>query len=181
MSMKSMRSVEIPNMHPETNHHRNLATEITSLYGREVWQYIRLLEKLRVKIQRRAADLTFLKDCRDMKLTPTFAVINHCMRSKWNARAFDKLSTSLVKTEIRKTRFKLDRLSQDALKLHLELAATVNFDLWKAADANAALKADREGRETRTKHQKKLTNLQKKTNTLPEPEPANCRKVVNLS
>jgi len=39
-----------------TNHHRNLATEITSLHGRDIWQQFRLLERLRIKIKLRASD-----------------------------------------------------------------------------------------------------------------------------
>ena len=35
---------------PITYHHRNLATEITSLHGRDIWQKFRLLESLRIKI-----------------------------------------------------------------------------------------------------------------------------------
>ena len=49
----------------KTYHHRNLATKITSLHGRDIWQQFRLLEKLRVKIKRRVGDLHFLKYCRD--------------------------------------------------------------------------------------------------------------------
>ena len=49
-------------------HHRNLATEITSLHGRDIWQQFRLMESLRIKIELRAGDLNFLKQCRDKKL-----------------------------------------------------------------------------------------------------------------
>ena len=44
-------------------HHRNLNEQITSLHGREILDEVRKLEKLRVKIRRRAADLEFLKQC----------------------------------------------------------------------------------------------------------------------
>ena len=62
-----------------TNHHKSLATEITSQYGREIWNHVWLLEKLRVKIMKRAKDLNFSKTYRDKKLTPWFTVINHRM------------------------------------------------------------------------------------------------------
>ena len=55
------------------NHHRSLATEITSQYGREIWNHVRLLEKLRVKIMKRAEDLNLLKTCRDKNLTYLFS------------------------------------------------------------------------------------------------------------
>ena len=152
--------VAIPNTDIINMHRRSLATEIKSLYGRDIWQQIQLLEKLRVKIQRRVADLTFLKNCRDLNLIPTFAVINHRMRSKWNMKAFDKLSMHLVKLEIKKTRFNLDHLARDSLKLHLKLAATIRQDLWLAADSNAALKAERELEKTRTKHHRKILKMQ---------------------
>ena len=58
----------------------------------------------------------------------------------------------LVKLEIKKTRFNLDHLARDSLKLHLKLSTTIRQDLWLAADSNAALKAERELEKTKTKH-----------------------------
>ena len=89
---------------------------------------------------RRAEDLNFLKTCRDKKLTPLFAVINYRMRNNQNQKFFDKLSFTLVKTEIKRTLISLDRLSRDALSLHLKLSATISLELWKIVDANIALK-----------------------------------------
>ena len=86
-----------------TYHHRNLATEITSLHGRDISQKFRLLESLRIKIKLRAVDLNFLKQCRDKKLIPDFATIKHRMCSSWNKKAFDRRSESLVRDEIKKT------------------------------------------------------------------------------
>ena len=63
-------TVVSPITSPSTYHHRNLATEITSLHGRDIWQKFRLLERLRIKIKMRAADLNFLKQCRDKKIPP---------------------------------------------------------------------------------------------------------------
>jgi hypothetical protein len=57
----------------ENPNHRNLINQIISLYGRETLDEIRVLEKLRVKIKRRVADLEFLKKCRDENVLPKFA------------------------------------------------------------------------------------------------------------
>ena len=45
----------------ETNQQKNLATEMTSLHRRDIWQQFRLLEKLRIKIKLRGGDMSFLK------------------------------------------------------------------------------------------------------------------------
>jgi len=47
--------------------HRSLKSNITSLYGGETWKEICLLETLRIKIERRIADLEFLKQCRNRR------------------------------------------------------------------------------------------------------------------
>jgi hypothetical protein len=51
-------------------------TEVSSLYGRETWNNFRLLENLRIKINRRVVDLVFLKQCgggsTDQSLDQTF-------------------------------------------------------------------------------------------------------------
>jgi hypothetical protein len=73
----------------ETTHHKNLKTIISSLYGWKTWNKFHLMENLRIKIIRRAADLDFLKQCRDNKLNPKFAYINHPLRNRWNNRAFE--------------------------------------------------------------------------------------------
>jgi hypothetical protein len=44
---------------PNNPSHINLTVQIHSLYGRETLDEIRLMEKLRVKIQRRVADLEY--------------------------------------------------------------------------------------------------------------------------
>ena len=61
---------------PKINHHKSLATEITSLYKREIGNHVRLLEKLRVKIMKRVEDLNFLKNCRDKKLANSLICCN---------------------------------------------------------------------------------------------------------
>ena len=69
-----------------------------------------------------------------------FATIKHKMRNNQNNKAFEKLSETLVRMEIKKTRDILDCMSQDALTLHLKLAVTIRSDLWIIADASTALK-----------------------------------------
>ena len=58
---------------PITYHHRNLATEITSLHGRDIWQKFRLLERLRIKIKLRAADL------KNFHRAPVFNLRSHSL------------------------------------------------------------------------------------------------------
>jgi hypothetical protein len=152
-------TVDYPNNTCETPHHRNLKTTISSLYGRETWNNFRLLENLRIKIVRRAVDLDFLKKCRDNNLTPIFSLISHQIRSRWNYKAFERLSRALVRGELRKTRAALDALSKNALKLHLQLAHKIRMDLWTVMDASAALKADGERRKAIERHTRKLRNL----------------------
>ena len=122
-------TADYPKNSCETPHHRNLKTVISSLYGRETWNNFRLLEKLRIKIVRRAADLDFLKKCRDNNIIPIFALISHKIRSRWNHKAFERLSRALVRGELRRTRATLDTLSKNALKLHLQLTHEIRMDL----------------------------------------------------
>ena len=118
------------------------------------------MERLRIKIKLRAGDLNFLKHCRDKKLTPKFAIIKHKMRSSWNKKAFDTLSESLVRAKIRKTCAMLDRLSREALMLHLKLANVIRFDLWNVVDACAAFKASNLECKAHLKQEKKILKLQ---------------------
>ena len=53
-----MTTVDIPSFTSEKLHHKNLQSSIVTLYGRDTWTEIRNLEKARIKIQRREADLT---------------------------------------------------------------------------------------------------------------------------
>jgi hypothetical protein len=52
-----IRTVVPPAISEQCSHHRNLNEQITSRYGGEILDEVRKLEKLRVKIKRRAADL----------------------------------------------------------------------------------------------------------------------------
>lgn len=125
-------------------HHSNLQSKIVTLHGGDTWKEIRNLERTRVKIQRKEADLHFLKQCRDSNLTPTFACIKHRLHNQKYHRIFERFSKTLICLEIRKTRTSLARLSLAAFKTHLKLAATIEQDLWKVIDASAALKAIKE-------------------------------------
>jgi hypothetical protein len=66
----------------ENNHHENINSQIISLYIREILDEIQVLEKLRVKIQRRVENLEFLKACKDKNILPKFACINHKIKNK---------------------------------------------------------------------------------------------------
>jgi hypothetical protein len=50
-------TVDHPNSTSQKPLHRNLQTKIVTLYGGDTWKEIRDLEKIRVKIQRKEADL----------------------------------------------------------------------------------------------------------------------------
>jgi len=156
-------TVAIPTNHENSNH-RNIFNQITSLYGRETLDEIRVLEKLRVKIKKRLTDLEFLKDCRDKNVLPKFAQIQHRNRNKWNSAAFAKLGLSIVKGEIKRNRYNLDRLSRNALRLHLKIAQTITPELWKKVDAIAAMKAEKSYLESHTRHASKLRRLITKEN-----------------
>jgi hypothetical protein len=126
----------------ENRNHINLINQIISLYGRETLDKIRVLEKLRVKIKRRMADLEFLKKCRDENVLPKFAQIQQRTKNKWNNATFSRLGLSIIRGEIRKNRCILEHLSKNALKLHLKLAQVVTPELWKIVDVIAAMKLD---------------------------------------
>jgi hypothetical protein len=71
-------------------------------------------------MQRRAADLVFLKTRRDNNALPRSASVNHRMKNMWNSHAFDRLGLALVCGEIRRVRSTLDSISHNALMLHLQ-------------------------------------------------------------
>jgi hypothetical protein len=82
----------------ENPNHNNLTHQIISLYGRETLDEIRVLEKLRVKIKRRVADLEFLKKCRDENVLPKFAQIQHRTKNKWNNNLTHQHAEYMVET-----------------------------------------------------------------------------------
>jgi len=144
--LNEQKTVDNPDHTTSKNFHRSLKSNITSLYGGETWKEICLLEILRIKIERRTADLQFLKQCRNNKIIPHFAKVNHRLFNHYNNKAFSKLSLALIRGEIRRTRAALDKLNRLALSTHLKLSMVINFELWKSIDAKAALKAQSEGR-----------------------------------
>lgn len=148
--------------HEATNNsHRGLKTNITSLYGGETWKEICILEMLRIKIERRAADLQFLKQCRNKRIIPHFAKVNHRLFNQYNNKSFLKLSLALIRSEIKRTQAALDNLNRLALSWHLKLTMKISPDLWKIVDAKAALKAQTEGRIARERQSKKIAKLEK--------------------
>jgi hypothetical protein len=152
---------------------------------RETLDEILLMENLREKIQRRVADLEFLKNCRDNKVLPKFARIEHRMKNKGNNATFHRLGLSIIKNEIKKTRSTLDYLSKTVLNLHLKLACFISPELWKTVDALASLKAEKECHVVHARHKKKMdillnNNVRTNIGTNKDNKPANI-KVVNLS
>ena len=111
------------------SHRRNLQNEIATLYGRDIAKEARRLEMARIKIQRRAIDMDFLKRCRDTNILPIFLIVKQHLRNYSNDRAFDRLGFSIVRGEIRRTSAPLNNLSNLALKLHLKLVHLLRTDL----------------------------------------------------
>jgi hypothetical protein len=175
-----MVSSNIPENKPP---HVNIIDHICSLYKRETLDEIRLMEKLKVKIQRRIEDLEFLKNCIDKKVLQKFVCIEHKMRNKWNNTTFCKSGFSIVNREIRRTRYALDNRSKTMLKLHLKLANTIRPELWKTIDVLATLKVDKENCVVRTRQKIKLDKLINKNNIKNNVNNnnTNMKKVVNLS
>jgi hypothetical protein len=147
------------------------------MYGRETLDEIRVLEKLRVKIKRRLADLEFLKKCRDENVLPKFAQIQHRTKNRWNNMAFSRLGLSIVRGKIKKNRCILERTSKNALKLHLKLAQITTPGLWRIVDALATMKAETTYAEENNRHVSKLKRLLSNRNN---PD-TNAKNVVNLS
>jgi hypothetical protein len=56
---KNNNTMDSPNNYENNSHHRNIISQITSLYEREFPDEIRVPENLRVKIKRRVAYLEF--------------------------------------------------------------------------------------------------------------------------
>lgn len=155
-----MTIVDILSPKSKKLHHINLQSSIVTLYGRDIWTKIRNLEKTRIKIQRREADLSFLKQCRHSNYIPAFARIKHKLHKH---KEFERLSGSLIRHEIHRTRFWLDHLSTKAYKIHLKLAMIIRKDLWSTIDATVALKAEREGGRTQDEQNRKLKKLSNKS------------------
>jgi len=65
------------------------------------------------------------------------------IRLRRNLPIFEKLSKTLIKNEIKSTKFRLIKISQELLGLHLLLASSLRFDLWKSLDALTHTKAER--------------------------------------
>jgi hypothetical protein len=59
-----------------------------SLHRREILNEVHLLERTRIKLAHRVADLSFLKRCKDSKVIPGFAVIKHHLHKEETAICF---------------------------------------------------------------------------------------------
>ena len=99
---KNVHTVDSPVTDSKDANHRSLKSKILSLYGGDAWSEILLLERFRMRIARRAADLHFLKNCRDNNLIPPFAQVKHRLQNKYNSKAFLQLSFSLFQSEIKR-------------------------------------------------------------------------------
>jgi hypothetical protein len=97
-------------------------TQILSLHGRDALDGFRLLEKLKIKMAHRLADIEFLKQCRDEDIILKFVAINHHLNAGKYNRIFRATSFSLVREEIKSKRKDLEALSNKSCMLHIKLA-----------------------------------------------------------
>ena len=93
----------------------NLQCEISTnliynRYGAETLRDLRHLEKLHIDKCKKIAHLSFLKQCRDTNVIPTFAKISHPLKNNHKNMLFKKMSLMLVRDKIRSLRFSLDKL-----------------------------------------------------------------------
>ena len=105
-------TVDNPASSSLNNNHRNLKTKILSPHEGDAWEEICYLKKTRMKIERKAADLKFLKQCRDNNLIPLFTQIKPKPHLNRYNKYFSKLSFNLIHGEIKKNRALLDKIGR---------------------------------------------------------------------
>ena len=88
------------------------ANLISNRYGTETLRNLRHLEKLWIDKYKKIAHLSFLKQCRDRNLIPTFAKISHPLKNNHNNLLFKKMGLMLVHDQISSLRFSLDKLDR---------------------------------------------------------------------
>ena len=101
------------------NPHCGISANLISYwYGVETLRELRRLEKLQIDKCKKISHLSFLKQCRDRNLVPTFAKISHPLKNNLNNLLFKKMGRMLVRDQIKSLRCALDKLDRQLLPLH---------------------------------------------------------------
>ena len=80
------------------NPHCGISANLISYrYGAETVRELRRLEKLQIDKCKKIAHLSFLKQCRDRNVIPTFAKISHPLKNNHNNLIFKKMGLMLVR------------------------------------------------------------------------------------
>ena len=119
---------------------------------------------LRIKRYKLFANMVFLKQCRNKKITPSFAKCLHNLNNRRNKASFDRLSVSLVRNKVKKVHSDLVKTTERLLSLHLKLSSSLRVDIWLVLDAMTFTKVERLQHSVVNNKQAKLENLSVKQN-----------------
>ena len=107
---------------------------------------------------KKIANLKFLKNCRDSKIIPKFAIIKHALKDR-NRRIFEDTSAAIIRSEIRQSRGTINVISEALYRLHLDLANSLRPDIWAKVEAASTERMQRLATSIEIKHKRKLAKL----------------------
>ena len=136
---------------------KNIRRNISHLYGEEMNQHTRNLEKLRSKKSRLLCDLAFLRRCRDQNITPTCCRLSFHTKTSKMQQILDRTSKTLLRELIHNTRKNLSFMDTQLYALHLRLSTEIHPTLWTKIDTLAHFRAENDA-EIRTQWQKDKIN-----------------------
>ena len=143
------------------NPHYGISTNLISYrYGAETLRELRRLEKLQIDKCKKIAHLSFLKQCRDTNVIPSFAKISHPLKNNHNNLLFKKMGLMLVHDQIKSLRCALDKLNRQLLLLHTQLANSIDKLTWDYWDRCSRRRVDVMSKKLRAKHDSKLFKLE---------------------
>lgn len=151
---------------------------LNHLYGEDISIKTRTFAKLRHKISKSLCTLTFLSRCRDHKVVPNFLKLKHHIKTSSSSNILHKASMSLLRNQIKHTRYELDSISKQLYSLHLELSKVLSCNDWQTFDRITSMQAQRTFELTTSTHIRKFNSLLPKN---PVNKPASRRTVVNIS
>ena len=131
---------------------KNIRRNISHLYGEEMNQHTRNLEKLRSKKSRLLCDLAFLRHCLDQNITPTCCRQSFHTRTSKTQRILDR-TKALLQELVHNTRKKLSFIDTQLYALYLRLSTEINPTLWTKIETLAHFWAENDA-EIRTQRQK---------------------------
>ena len=136
------------------------ANLISYWYGEETLRELTRLEKLQIDKCKNIAHLSFLKQCRDKNIIPTFARITHSLKNNHNNMLFKKMGFMLVRDQIRNIRFSLEKLDRQLLILHTQLENALDKVTWDYWDRCSSRRADMIYKKLKIKQNSKLLKLE---------------------